>query len=191
MTTEYQFKGKLIKVTCEQRRLPNGHTTQLDIVQHPGAVLIVPFLTSRELIFVHQFRPVLNTYLYELPAGTLNSGERPYQCASRELIEETGFSSKKIKRLGRIVPVPGYSTEVITIFKAEGLKPVESANFFLKPSPRTSKRNQKISQVLENKDVDEVIRVCSFSVAQIQSLFRRGRIYDSKTICALCYCGIL
>ncbi len=186
MTTVYQFQGKVLKVLSQTRRLPNGHVAQLDVIEHPGAVLIVPLLDRDHLVFIHQFRPVLNTYLYELPAGTLNPGEPLLRCASRELLEETGFRAGKIKRLGKIVPVPGYSMEVITIFKAEDLSAEETVH------PQSgSQKNWKVSQILKYKEADEVIRVCVLSVAQIQNLFRRGRIYDAKTICALVFCGIL
>ena len=183
----YQFKGKLIKVQSRTQRLPNGRLARLDVIDHPGAVLIIPFLDPLHLIFIHQFRPVLNTYLYELPAGTLNPGEVPSACASRELMEETGVMAGKIKRIGKIVPVPGYSTEVIAIFKTEDLKADET----ILPSQKGSSRKWKVSRVLRHKEADEVIRVCVLSVSQIRTFFRRGKIYDAKTICALAFCGIL
>ncbi len=172
MSRSFQFKGKLIKVVTQTRRLPNGRWANLEIVQHPGAVLIVPFLEPDRLIMIHQFRPVLNTYLYELPAGTLNPSERPLSCASRELMEETGYRAGKLTQVGKIFPVPGYSTEVITIFKAEKLKAVDN-------------------KLGLQKDPDEIIKICPMSRPQIQNLFRRGRINDAKTICALALCGIL
>ena len=172
MSRPFQFKGKLIKVVTQTRRLPNGRWAHLEIVQHPGAVLIVPFLEPDRLIMIHQFRPVLNTYLYELPAGTLNPGERPLTCAARELIEETGYFAKKLTGIGKIFPVPGYSTEMITVFKAEKLKVVDHSSGL-------------------PKDPDEVIKVCPMTRTQIKGLFRRGRMNDAKTICALALCGIL
>ena len=116
------FKGGLLKLVTEKKHLPNGHITNVEIIQHPGAVLIVPFLGIDRIILLRQFRPVLNAYLYELPAGTLNSNESLLQCARRELIEETGYSAQKWLKVGKIFPVPGYSTEIITIFKAQSLQ---------------------------------------------------------------------
>lgn len=171
MSPSFQFKGKLIKVVTQTRRLPNGRRANLEIVQHPGAVLIVPFLSLDRLIMLHQFRPVFNAYLYELPAGTLNPGERLLSCASRELMEETGYRAGKLTQIGKIFPVPGYSTEVITIFKAEKLKSI----------------NDGIGQ----KDPDEIIKICPMSKRQIKGLFRHGLMNDAKTICALALCGIL
>ena len=181
MTTQFQFKGKLIKLTTEIRLLPNGRRTTLQIVEHPGAVLIVPFLTANQLIFIHQFRPVLKTYLYELPAGTLNPGERPLACAGRELIEETGYQAGKLMKVGKIFPVPGYSTEVITIFKAEKLKR------FAIPLLTKGSTEKQIGQ----KDPDEVIKVCLMTREEIKKLFHRRRIHDAKTISALALCGVL
>ena len=170
MTQRLRFKGKLIKVATEIRRLPNGRRIQLETIEHPGAVLIVPFLNADRLVLIRQFRPVLNMYLYELPAGTLNPGERPLSCAGRELMEETGYRAGTLVKVGKIFPVPGYSTEVITIFKAQQLKSIK-----------------QISQ----KDADEVIRVCVMTRAQIKKLFARGRMNDAKTISALAFCGVL
>ena len=217
MTRQFQFKGKLIRVLTTTRRLPNGRKAQLDIVKHPGAVLIVPFLDRDRLILIHQFRPVLNTYLYELPAGTLNPGERPLACAGRELMEETGYRAGKLTKIGKIFPVPGYSTEVITIFKAEKLKRFElsfknlSFPNALVPTLVSLGRNPDRIVGIGNphktmtgpptktfggdnfgqKDPDEIIQVRPMTRLQIKNLFRRGRINDAKTISALAFCGIL
>lgn len=138
------------------------------MIEHPGAALIVPFLSSDRIVFLRQYRVVMKKELYELPAGTKDKGESPLACARRELPEETGYSARKIKKLGFIYPVPGYSTEVIHIFKAEGLKP------------------QKAEQ-----DFDEIIRTVVLSRAQVRKLFRQGKIHDAKTICALAFCGLI
>ena len=187
MSRQFQFKGKLIKVVTATRRLPNGRQANLEIIEHPGAVLIVPFLDSDRVVMIHQFRPVLNTYLYELPAGTLNPGERPLACAGRELIEETGYRAGTLTKIGKIFPVPGYSTEVITIFKAEKLLrcPID---FGCHCNDTGGKFNQK---QLWQKDPDEVIKVRPMTRSQIKNLFHLGRITDAKTISALAFCGIL
>ena len=164
----YAFKGKLIKVTTEKRRLPNGYVVNLEIIKHPGAVLIVPFLNKEKIILIRQFRPVINRYLFELPAGTLARGEKPLDCAQREIIEETGYSARKLTKIGEIFPVPGYSTELITIFKAEKLQ---------KQGPKM--------------EPDEIIRIHPFTKTQIKSLCQNGKVKDAKTICALNFCGWL
>ncbi len=164
------FKGKLLKLSTQQKQLPTGQSTTVEVIEHPGAVLIIPFLSHHEIVLIHQYRPVLGKYLYELPAGTLNPHETILRCAHRELQEETGYKAKIIKKLGHIYPVPGYSTEVISIFQAEQLtalsKPVK-------------------------KDLDEVIETKVLTKQQISQLFKKGKINDAKTICALAFCRVL
>ncbi len=151
-----------------KRALPDGRRLTLEMVKHPGATLIVPFIEEGKVILLRQFRAVIQTFLYELPAGTLNHGEKMLECAHRELIEETGFAAKKWKRLGKIYPCPGYSDEIITIYKAEQLS-----------------RRSGIP------DPDEIIEVKILNKGQVKSLWKRGLIEDAKTICGLALCGWL
>lgn len=116
------FKGKLLNVFTKRTKLPNNYIAKLEIVKHPGAALVIPFLTKEKIIILRQLRPVINSYIYELPAGTLDGRETPIKCAKREIVEEIGYSARRFTRLGEIFPVPGYSTERIIIFKAEDLK---------------------------------------------------------------------
>ncbi len=162
------FKGRLLKVATATIRLPNGHTASFEIVQHPGAVLIVPFLDKDTIVLLRQFRPVIGKYLYELPAGTLDPGERPVVCAKRELIEETGYAAGRMRMIGAIYPVPGYSTEKITIFRACDL-----------------------SKTVRDVQKDEVIRFQAIRREKIRRLFAHGKIPDAKTVCALSMCGWL
>ena len=144
------------------KRLPNGKVVRLQLIEHPGAVLIVPFLTKDKILILRQYRPAIGQTLYELPAGTLEPGERNQTCAHRELIEETGFRARTLKRLGKIYPVPGYSTEIIHIFQA-----------------------QKLTPAFAPGDADEIIEPRVMSRGEIRRLFLRGQIVDAKTICAL------
>ncbi len=163
-----EFKGKLLNVVKQQKMLPNGRLMDLEIVKHPGAVLIIPLLSRYKMVFLEQYRPVIDRYILELPAGTLNEGERPLDCARRELREETGYIAKKISRLGQIYPTPGYTTEKITIYLAHGL--------------------ERDNPALED---DEIIEPCVLSRKQTRELFEANRIVDAKTICALAFCGWL
>lgn len=161
-----KIKGKKISFSVVQRRLPTGRMATLDLVEHPGAGLIVPFLSPDKLIFLRQYRAIFGRYLYELPAGTLENGESVLTCVKRELIEETGYAAGKFVRLGKIYPVPGYSNEVIHIYKADGLTPAHA-----------------------DKDSDEVIQPKVLSRSQVQALFKKRKIVDAKTICALAMAG--
>lgn len=162
------YKGKLINLAIKKVRLPNGYLACLEIIKHAGAALIIPFLTEEKIILLRQFRPVINSYLYEFPAGTLKRGELPLSCARREILEETGYTAKKLTFLGKIYPVPGYSTEKIFIYKA-----------------------QKLKKQLRCTEEDEIIESLVVTKARLRKLFKSGKIVDAKTICALSMCGLL
>ena len=163
-----KFQGKKFSFAIVKKKLPGGRYVDVDVIEHPGAVVIVPFLAKDTIIFLHQYRPVLGRFLLELPAGTLDKNEQPLACARRELVEETDHKGSVFTRLGKIYPVPGYSTEVIHIFKAQKLAPQKGI-----------------------KDTDEVIRTKLLSRSEVRKLFRAGRIVDAKTIAALSLCGWL
>lgn len=162
------FKGRLLRVYIKKERLPHGYLATFEMIKHPGASLVVPFLDRNTIIMLRQLRPVIGRYIFELPAGTLDDGESPLACARREIIEETGYAAKTFKRLGMIYPVPGYSTEAIYIYRAEGLRLV--------------KRIPEEDEVIEHRPMKK---------AEVRRLFRDGRIVDAKTISALAHCGWL
>ena len=162
------FKGKLLHLMTRWVTLPNGYSLRIELIKHPGAALIVPFLTNGKVILLRQFRPAVNSYLYELPAGTLSKNERPLACARREIVEETGYAASRFTLLGALHPVPGYSTEKITVYKAEKLTP--------------KKRNAEKDEVIEGHIVTR---------PEVRRLFKGGRITDAKTICAFTMCGWL
>ncbi len=161
-------QGRVIRLYKQKVPLPGKKSVELDIIKHPGAVLIVPFLAKNKIILLRQYRPVLKQYIYEFPAGTIDKGETPLECARREIAEETGFCAKNWKLLGYIYPVPGYSTEKIYIYKATGLK-----------------------KHVVTGDSDEIIETMVVSRQQIVNFFKKGRLVDAKTISALVFCGLL
>ena len=162
------FSGRLLKLFVKKVRLPHGYMATFEMIKHPGAALIIPFLSANKIIMLRQLRPVINSYIYELPAGTLDKNEQPLACARREIIEETGYAAGRFKFLGAIYPVPGYSTEKIYIYSARRLKKREHV-----------------------AEADEVIEACVFTKAEIKRLFKCGKIVDAKTISALAMCGWL
>lgn len=168
MTAVRTYTGTFLNV--EQRRavLPGGRSVNVEYVAHPGAVLIVPLLSPRRVILLRQYRPVIDAWLYELPAGTIEPGEKPLACARREIVEETGYRAGKLKKIGKILPVPGYSTETIVMYAAE-----------------------RLSRAGMACEADEVIEPCVFGKQDVRQLLARGRLIDAKTICALARCGWL
>lgn len=148
--------------------LPNGKTMHISFINHPGAVLVVPLLDVNTVVMLRQFRPSVGRYIYELPAGTIDAPEKPLVCAKRELIEETGYRAKKMKRLGSIYPVPGYSNEIIHLYKAEGLTKGEAC-----------------------PEDYEVIDIKTMSKLQVKRLFKQGKLMDAKSIAAFAHLGWL
>jgi ADP-ribose pyrophosphatase len=161
------FKGRIFNVYTGQKTLPDGRDAYVEEIEHPGAVLIIPFVKSK-IVLIRQYRPVVGEYIWELPAGTLEAGETPRDCAKRELAEETGFGARGMRREGLIYTTPGFCNEKIYIFRAEcgGSKRLKG-------------------------DIDELIRVKLLTRREVRALFRAGKIKDSKTIAALSFAGIL
>ncbi|MDI6886032.1 MAG: NUDIX hydrolase [archaeon] len=149
------YKGRVVQLRIDTVSLPNGRTKMREIVVHPGAVAIVPLINKRVLL-VEQYRKAIERITLEIPAGTLEEGESPEECAKRELIEETGFNASHWDKLTSYYPSPGYSSEIIHIFKAQGLEKVSDAEAELP------------IQYMELEDVQRKIRT--------------GEIKDSKTI---------
>ena len=155
------FTGKLLTVT--QSFSPKGERSPLhETVHHPGSCVILPLLNSSTLLLLRQFRPSIGKVLWEVPAGTLEPGESPQRCAKREVEEETGYRAGRLRRLTIFYPSPGFCTEKMYLFLAEGLEP--------------------FSQTLEP---DEKIRVHALSFQKAFQLLRQGKIRDAKTLIAL------
>lgn len=114
--------GRVFTLAVDNITLSNGITIDIDVIRHPGASAIVPLMSANTAILIKQYRYAAGGYIWEIPAGTLNPGESPLECAKRELVEETGYSSDKLEKLTEIVPVPGYSDERIHIYLATGLE---------------------------------------------------------------------
>jgi ADP-ribose pyrophosphatase len=115
------FDGRMITVNVERVELPNGHTSDLEIVRHPGGAAIVAVNVAGEVCLLRQFRHALDGWLLELPAGKLDQGEQPLLAAQRELLEETGLSAERWLALGEYVSSPGVLSEIVHLFLATRL----------------------------------------------------------------------
>jgi ADP-ribose pyrophosphatase len=116
------------RVTLRRDRLVSGsgHEFVREVVEHPGAAVVVPVLPDGRIVFVRQYRHAVGEFLIELPAGTLEPGEDPAVCAARELEEETGWRAGKLEPLGIVYPSPGILSEVMSIYVATELTPGET-----------------------------------------------------------------
>ena len=108
ISTERVYDGNLVKLDLHQVELPDGQHSKREIVRHPGAVAVVAFDDEQNVILVRQYRLAADKIMLEIPAGTLNPGETPEECAFRELQEETSYRPGKIELLGGIYTAPGY-----------------------------------------------------------------------------------
>jgi ADP-ribose pyrophosphatase len=115
------FKGRVLTLNLEQVQLPNGRVAELEIAHHPGGAAIVALDAEGRICLLHQFRHAAGGWLDELPAGKLDGGEPPLECAVRELEEEAGMQAGRWDKLGEYFSSPGVLTEVIHIFLARDL----------------------------------------------------------------------
>lgn len=122
VSREEIFHGRIVDLRVDTVRLPNGHITTREVVDHPGGVGIVALDDEGNVLTVKQYRYAFGTVLEEIPAGKLERGEDPAQAARRELEEETGAQCRTLTPLGSVLPSPGGFGEVLHLFLAEGLR---------------------------------------------------------------------
>jgi ADP-ribose pyrophosphatase len=167
--TRRAYDGRLVKVDVDTVRAPTGDTFDLELVRHPGAAAVVPVLSSSEsedpfILLLHQYRYAAGGNIWEIPAGVLEPGETPADCARRELGEETGATAERIEHLATILTTPGFTDERIHLFLATGIQAGE---------PR--------------HEHDEFIQVTAQPLSKVLTMIRDGEIVDAKTIVALLY----
>jgi ADP-ribose pyrophosphatase len=160
---KYLYKGKIINVKEVEVLLPNMKVAKREIIEHPGAVAILP-INNKEIYFVKQYRVCANEILLEIPAGKLNYGEDPYACALRELEEEIGFTSKKLDLVHIFYPSPGISNEILYFFVAENLE----------------KRKT-------HPDDDEFLEIIKINENDLEKLIEENKIKDAKTLIGIYY----
>ncbi|MFW5868187.1 MAG: NUDIX domain-containing protein [Armatimonadota bacterium] len=165
--SERVFEGRLIHVRVDDVTLPGGQESRREIVEHRGAVAAVPLTADREVIFVRQWRHPAGAVLLEIPAGTCEEGEDPLETLHRELIEEIGHRAGCVECLTEVYTAPGYSTELIGLYLATQLEPVEG-----------------------EADDDENIEIVRVPLQEAFRMCRDGEIVDAKTVSALLLAGV-
>ena len=156
------FTRKVLTLNIDTVTLPNGVTIDLEMVRHPGAAAVVPLKDSGTVVLIKQFRHAAGGFIYEIPAGKLHAGEDPMHCAARELEEEIGYVAGRLERLTSILTAPGFTDEVIHIYKATALT-----------------RGQ------QQLDRDEVLEVLEIPLEEAIAMIVAGTIRDAKTIVGL------
>ena len=162
LTSEKMYAGRAFNVRRDLVKLPNGKTTRLDIVDHSGAVTILPVDDQGFIWFVSQYRHPTGGEILELPAGTLEEGEDPLVCAQREIQEEIGMGSRDLKKIGEFFLTPGYSTEYMYIYLARDLYPSSLP-----------------------QDADEILDPVQLHLDEAKAKIASGEIKDAKTIASL------
>ena len=157
------YKGRIVTLVVDAIELGTGHQTLREVVRHPGGVVALPLLEDKRILFVRQHRYPLDKLLLELPAGKLDSDERPEVCVVRELEEETGYRAGKIQKLCEFYVSPGYCDELLHLYLATDLVPTKQN---LEPN-------------------EEFITIETYSLDQAIALIGKGEITDAKTIIGL------
>ena len=156
------YEGRILNLRVDSVALPNGKASKREVVEHRGAVAIVPLLDDNTVILVRQFRLPAAGPLLEIPAGGLEAGETPEQCARRELTEEVKMTPETLTPLYEAFVAPGYTTEKIYGFLATGL-----------------------TDAPEEGDEDEFVEIVRMSLTQALAAIATGEIQDMKTIAGL------
>ena len=156
------YRGRILRVREDRVRLPNGKEGVREVVEHPGGVTILPVDEDGTCYMVRQFRYPMGRMMLEAPAGKLERGEDPAECAVRELSEETGFTADKYVYLGANCTSPGFSTEILHIYLALGLHPGRS-----------------------HPDAGEFLNVEKHALSELTDMIMRNEIDDGKTLIAV------
>lgn len=163
LASETLCDGGFLKARRDTVRMPDGRTATREYIVHPGAVVVIPLLGDGHVLLERQFRHPVGRVMTEFPAGKLDPGEDPWLCGQRELLEETGYTASEWAHAGALHLAIAYSTEIIHIYFARGLRGGE-----------------------RRLDVDEHLDVCTLADAEFFAACREGGITDAKTLsCAL------
>lgn len=163
------YTGRVLNLDVDRVRFPNGSIGELEMIRHSGASAVVPFLSDPagddpQLVLIRQYRYAANDYLYELPAGRLDPGEAPIDCARRELREETGCSAGAMAYLYTMYTTPGFTDEKIHLFLAT-----------------------ELTHGATGHEADEFLEIETVSLSHALELIRDGVIRDAKTALGILY----
>ena len=162
IASERIHDGRVVHLRVDTIELPSGNISKREILEHAGAVCLLPVLPDGKIGLIRQWRSAVQEYIYELPAGGLEAGESPQECAKRESIEEIGYKVGKISPLFGCYLAPGYSSEMMWGFLGEDLELVGA-----------------------QPEDDENIELVPVSLQEALEMVENATIRDSKTICGV------
>jgi ADP-ribose pyrophosphatase len=163
LSTTEPFRGRVFRITVDSVALPNGRTVTLDMVRHPGSVVLIPVRDDGRVVLIRQYRYALDRWIWELPAGSLDPDEDPAAAAARECEEEIGLIPGRVEFAGAWYPTPGFCTEVMNYYRLGDL------------------RERRADDPPAHTDEDEDIRVHVFTLDEARAMVTRGEIVDLKT----------
>jgi len=155
-------QGSVGTFALHELELPDGQSFTLELLRHPGAAAVVPFVDDESVLLIRQYRFAADGVIWEIPAGKRDPGEAPEVCAARELEEETGYRAGRLVRTGEILTTPGFTDECIHLFCAFDLEPGTLA-----------------------REPTEWIELHEVPLDRALDMIHAGEIVDSKTIVAL------
>lgn len=158
--------GRIFRVEVDRVRLPSGHVVDMEVVRHPGSVVLLPVPAAGHITLIRQYRYAIDRWIWELPAGSLGPGEDPAMAAVRECEEEIGLVPGRVERLASFYPTPGFCDEAMTYYRCVDLGP---------PAADST----------AHADEDEDIRPRTFTIQEARALAARGDIVDLKTVYGL------
>jgi ADP-ribose pyrophosphatase len=158
------YTGKVFRLQRDTVIEPGGVRADRDIVVHPGSVVVLPIFQDGRVLLIRQYRHTVGDFLWELVAGRKEPKETPGAAARRELLEETGYTARRLRQMLHIIPTPGFVKEWMWIFAAEGL-----------------------AEGAAQPEEDEKIIPRIFTLKQVDAMIRSGRLCDAKSIAGLLY----
>lgn len=162
VSSDLIYTGKTIQLRVDTVEVPNRGYQKREIIEHKGAVAILAITNENKVVLVKQFRKAVEQVLYELPAGKIEIGETPLDCAYRELKEETGYSAENLKLIHKYYTTPGFSNQMVFIYLAQGIVPGE-----------------------KSLEEDEFLEVCEIDLDKAYQMVYENEICDSKTVIGL------
>jgi ADP-ribose pyrophosphatase len=162
--SELVYKGRVFSITVDEVTYADGRVMKMECVRHPGSVIVLPMPAPDRIVLVRQYRYVVDRWLWELPAGTLEPNESLEAAAVRECHEEIGKVAGHTEKLLSLFPSPGFCDEEMHFFLLTGL------------------RDRRPGEAEPHQDPDEILNVKEFSLEDVRYMVKRGEIADMKTV---------